>query len=74
MLDITGYNLILIADVSLLDRRTIHLDSLPKAYWEGVKSQAMGRLWRVLATRPVLGIFFTTCTLLGKSITRPSSE
>ena len=37
----------------------------------------------VLATQPVLGIFFTTCTLLGKSITRtllgksitrPSSE
>ena len=32
------------------------------------------RLWRVLATRPVLRIFFTTRTLLGKFITRPSSE
>ena len=36
--------------------------------------QLKTRLWRVLATRPVLGIFFTTRTLLGKSITRPSSE
>ena len=32
------------------------------------------RLWRVLATQPVLGIFLTTRTLLGKSIIRPSSE
>ena len=40
--------------------------------WQVIRTSGdVGRLWRVLATRPVLGIFMTTRTLLGKFITRP---